>query len=124
MPLIPYQNRGWQLLLHESRPVDFDRSRMGLVSCETWRNREFHIMNSDALDFYLANPDRIPEACRGRRTVFLGTHYLNRASRPEARCLINYPGDPNSWSWSTHHLDDLIREDVLIAVVEDIQSLS
>jgi hypothetical protein len=60
------------------------------------------VMNANQLDWYLANPQHIPEEWKGKYVFFWGTIYRNRHGNLYVRYLA---WDDGRWGWGSYWLD-------------------
>ncbi len=129
----PFVPEGWKVEEHKKGgEFTFDASQVKLHSDPGQQNGKYiqghklrkrlknvPVMNAVLLDWYLANPQYIPDEWKGKFVFFWGTIYRDRSGDLYVRCLC-WSGD--RWSWSSRWLGDGWRSDDSAAVLASTQS--
>jgi len=111
----PFCPDGWKVVSHQKGGKrKFDRNAIGLYLADGQKNggrmvgtdlRDAlagqPVENANLLDWYLANPDQIPEEWKGKFVVFWGTIYRLADGKLFVRCLYWSGG---RWLWDCRWL--------------------
>lgn len=61
------------------------------------------VLNANALDWFLANPDKIPNSFKGKAVLFPGTIYVEDHDR---LCIRYLRGAGQKWDWAHWYYDE------------------
>ena len=112
----PFVPDGWKVVEHtKGGKFEFDPRKIQLYLDEEQQDGRLivgnklreklkgkAVFNANLLDFYLKNPQLIPEEWKGKVVFFWGTIYRGSDGYLYVRCLY---WDDSSWGWSYYWLD-------------------